>query len=386
MPHSTRRAAARKRIKARRWRLPPVSIAQILAWADEHFEQTGRWPNTMSGRVRGTFEEKWKSLDNSLRQGTRGLRKGDSLAKLLYRARGVRNPADPPPLTVELILAWADEHHAKTGQWPIAYSGAVNGIPDETWNALDMALRVGSRGLPGEDSLARLLDRERGVPNKQNLPRLTINQILAWCDQYHARTGQWPTDSSEPLTEMHDRWQGIDAALRAGTRGLPGGDSLPQLLARKRGVRNLQALPRLTNEQILAWADDHHRRTGAWPSSDSGSVLADPQETWSSIAMIIRVGGRGLPGNDSLARLLARERGVRNRKGLPPYSIKQILAWADQYHAEHKKWPNVHAGNVAAATGETWTATIKHTVAGRAANPVWLTARRAKRGTPLIWL
>jgi hypothetical protein len=38
--------------------------------------------------------------------------------------------------------------------------------------------RAGSRGLPGGSSLARLLARERDVPNKQDLPRLTVRQIL----------------------------------------------------------------------------------------------------------------------------------------------------------------------------------------------------------------
>jgi hypothetical protein len=57
------------------------------------------------------------------------------------------------------------------------------------------------------------------------------------------QSGNWPTDASEPLPAMDgERWPAIDAALRAGNRGLPGGESLPQLLARKRGARNIHAL------------------------------------------------------------------------------------------------------------------------------------------------
>jgi hypothetical protein len=36
----------------------------------------------------------------------------------------------------------------------------------QTWLALDSALRNGHRGLPGGDSLARLLARERGVQRR----------------------------------------------------------------------------------------------------------------------------------------------------------------------------------------------------------------------------
>jgi hypothetical protein len=60
---------------------------------------------------------------------------------------------------VALILAWADEHQARTGQWPKASSGPVRAAPGEHWRALDAALHNGSRGLPGGDSLARLLVR-----------------------------------------------------------------------------------------------------------------------------------------------------------------------------------------------------------------------------------
>jgi hypothetical protein len=73
-------------------------------------------------------------------------------------------------LTIQQILAWADEHHARTGAWPMTYSGAVAAAPEQNWRALDEALRHGCRGLPGGDSLSRLLGRERGVPDRRGHP------------------------------------------------------------------------------------------------------------------------------------------------------------------------------------------------------------------------
>ena len=145
MPRSTPRAEARRRIKRRRWRKPKLSISQILAWADEHHRLTGRWPMLKSGRVRGTLEEDWKNLDESLRRGQRGLLPGDSLARLLWRARGVRNPADPPPLADQQILSWADAHHERHNEWPTADVGRVIGDAEENWNAIDTSLRAGIR-------------------------------------------------------------------------------------------------------------------------------------------------------------------------------------------------------------------------------------------------
>jgi hypothetical protein len=64
-----------------------------------------------------------------------------------------------PRLTVEQILAWAEAHHARTGDWPGVACGPVCEAPGESWPALDKALHDGWRGLPGGDSLARLLVR-----------------------------------------------------------------------------------------------------------------------------------------------------------------------------------------------------------------------------------
>ena len=68
-------------------------------------------------------------------------------------------PRKNPPLTVEQILTWADAHHARTGSWPHAWSGPIPEAPGETWQGVESALRYERRGLPGYDTLARLLRR-----------------------------------------------------------------------------------------------------------------------------------------------------------------------------------------------------------------------------------
>ena len=69
-----------------------------------------------------------------------------------------------PGLTLAEILAWADAHRQRTGQWPTSESGPIAEGRDITWWAVDMALRRGYRGLPGKSSLGRLLHEHRGVP------------------------------------------------------------------------------------------------------------------------------------------------------------------------------------------------------------------------------
>jgi hypothetical protein len=143
---------------------------------------------------------------------------------------------------------------------------------------------------------------------------LTVAQVLTWADAHHARTGRWPraTEPGPSSLPPGEIWRNIDTALRQGHRGLPGGDSLRRLLARRRGVRRP-----LTVRGVLRWADEHYRRAGRWPSSATGPVVGAPGETWAAIRMALRHGLRGLPGGDSLSALLRRS-GRVPRRGRPP--------------------------------------------------------------------
>jgi hypothetical protein len=105
----------------------------------------------------------------------------------------------------EQILAWADAHHARTGQWPTTRAGKVLGAPGENWQAINQALVGGHRGLPGGSSLAQLLAQRRGMPNSCRLPRLTVKQILAWAKAHRERTEKWPNRASGPVTNARAR-------------------------------------------------------------------------------------------------------------------------------------------------------------------------------------
>lgn len=81
-------------------------------------------------------------------------------------------------------------------------------------------------------------------------------------------------------------------------------------------------LPDLTIQQILKWADLHHQKTGHWPRRNSGDVQGAPGEKWGNIQAALYSGGRCLPGGSSLAKLLAKTRGVRNLSALPDQTSK----------------------------------------------------------------
>jgi hypothetical protein len=80
---------------------PPLTLAQILRWADLHRRHAGDWPTPRSGPIPAAPGLTWAAVDKALRRGGRGLPGRGSLARVLRRERGVaerrgrgrRNPA-----------------------------------------------------------------------------------------------------------------------------------------------------------------------------------------------------------------------------------------------------------------------------------------------------
>ena len=251
---------------------------------------------------------------------------GSSLHKLLLKHRGESAKLQRPALTIPQILAWADAHHKRIGKWPTNRSDHIHGTKDETWHAVAACLYTGIRGLPRGLSLSKLLVKHRGKSVRSPRPVLTIHQILAWADAHRKRTGRWPNHRSGQVCEARDEtWRAINGALQSGFRGLPGGSTLRRLLVEAREARFPPARPYLTIPQILAWADEHHKRTGKWPSVYSGRVCVAPDETWLGINRALRVGCRGLAAGNSLSRLLTERLGARTQQGRPRLTVKPIL-------------------------------------------------------------
>jgi hypothetical protein len=332
-------------------RLPRLTLAQILAWADAHHAATGNWPIRAPIAVTASPSESWDKIDEALRRGDRGLAGRRSLAGVLARHRASRIPPELPNLTIEGILAWADGYHAVTGKWPRKGSGPVAGVTYEvTWKAINEALQLGGHGLTGGTTLARLLAEQRDV----RAP-LTVERILSWADAFHKDHGYWPRPQQKPVAGTRgETWRGIDKALKVGSRGLPGGSSLTQLLVAHRGEEAGQKPPRLTLEKILAWADAHHAITGHWPVSEPVAVTEAPDETWEMIDRALRRGHRGLKGKTCLELLLARHRGPRPPGSVARLTADQILAWAEGHRKATGVWPNRRSGPIAGVPGERW--------------------------------
>jgi hypothetical protein len=332
----------------------PLSVAQILAWADAHHAATGLWPNAHCGPVAGAPGESWSGIAYALMVGRRGLPGGMPLKRLLLEHRGPQVENRGPALTIERVLQWADAHHAAHGEWPGTRSGQVPGAGRLSWSSIDRFLRYGGRGLSGGTSLAALFRAKRGVSRPSRPPKrgwLSVEQILIWADAHHAANGEWPRVTSGPVLDAPaECWPRIDYCLRYGHRGLPGGSSLRRLLDEHRPV----PCRVLSLEMILAWSQAQHAATGCWPHSRSGAVAGIPDETWSRVDAALREGCRGLPGGSSLAQLLRTKFFPNQRRGWRPLTLEQVRAWAEAHYAATGRWPRTTSGVVHAAPSERW--------------------------------
>jgi len=338
---------------------PDFTIKQILEWADRYHARTGKWPKMVSGRIVGSLGETWLAVDKALRNRGRGLSIPDmSLARLLEERRRARNMQNLPRLNKGDIIKWAKEHFERTGTWPTRTSGPVVGVRTENWQSIYSALRMGLRGLPGGLSLPRLISAHRKGARRHYRPALEVKQIIRWAAEHLDRFGYLPTAETGSVSGQSGlTWGAVDLALRSGLRGLPGGTSLSRVLRDEfhRRAGRVFRRPDLTVEQILTWADAHHKRTGVWPMTESGAIHGVPGETWRIVDAALKYGLRRLTlPKMTLARLLKARRGVRHRSELPNLSVRQLHLWVRQHYRRFGVLPTAESGPIPGSAGETW--------------------------------
>jgi hypothetical protein len=220
-----------------------LSKAQVLAWADAHHARTGRWPTVDSGKVHEEPQETWARIGAALIRGFRGFPGGSTLPRLLLKERGVRYSRRRSPFKIKEIITWGNAHYVRHGAWPTKRSGAIPDSGGLTWLIVSESLRQRKRIPEDCRKLEGLFARRRLNRAVRRPADLTIAQILNWADDHFAAKGRWPSARSRGLHGPHNlprlSWRIIDDALRQGLRGLPGGQSLDQVLeAGGRGTGN----------------------------------------------------------------------------------------------------------------------------------------------------
>jgi len=338
--------------------LPKLTEEQIISWAKEWFEKYGKWPTANSGEIEGTNGENWTALNSATSAALRGFPRKISLANLLQEHGLKKNKANQGALTEEQIVGWMDRHFVATGKWPTQRSGKVLGAKHDKWLDIDNALASGSRGLPGNSSIATLREKYRKVRNTASVPDLTEEKILEWADEYYVIHEEYPQKTPTEIPDSGgETWGGVDVALRNGRRGLQRKITLAQLLHESGKKKNPFGSEDLSEEQVLEWADKHYQVHKKYPTARSG-IIEDTLETWSAVSGALYQGTRGLSKGESINQFLHRHgRDVEIAQKLPPLTEEQILIWVDEYFEIHEKYPSSKSSEeIPNANGQTWRA------------------------------
>lgn len=176
--------------------------------------------------------------------------------------------------------------------------------------------------------------------------------------EFFEENGQWPTERSGKVKNGYnkDTWAGYSSSLYNGTRGLPGGSSLPRLMAEMCKSPKRAFKEHITEDYIAEKAMSHYSMYGEWPNQYSGKVYDGiPGDSWSGYNSSLRSGNRGLSGGSSLAKLLDTRFGVFNRASRPDISNEFIIQKAVNFFESVGKWPTSVSGVVDDGFhGDTW--------------------------------
>lgn len=321
---SLARLLERERNVVNKSNLHELTEMQILEWCDEYHKRNGKYPNKNSGKINETSET-WATVAWALKQNNRISFDGKSLSYFLYKHRGKINKSNLPKLTEKKILKWCDEWYDQYGKYPNQYSGDIPNTK-ETWSGINGSLRRGGRGLSSGNSISKIIQKYRLVRDKSNLPKLTEEKILEWCDKWYNQYGKYPSISSGEVWDTGETWSKINCALNQGYRGLNKRGTVRKLLEKYRGVRNISNLPELTEKQILEWCDKWYKEYEEYPKRNSGKIW-NTGEVWSHINGALIRKERGLISGLSLAQLIKQNNNYKNLDNLdqlcyyPPSTI-----------------------------------------------------------------
>jgi hypothetical protein len=316
----------------------------IVKAMKNYHEDHDKYPVQLSGDASKYigFKINWNAINNCLKKGCRGLPGGSSLFKL----RQEYFTGKESPLTEDIIVKAMKEYHEDHDKYPSSESGDASKYLKFkiTWSAIGACLRKGLRGLPGDSSLAQLRKKyDIGVK-----PDLTEEQIIKAMRGYFEEHGRYPSlrggCASKYIFE-DILWSGIDASLRHGHRGLPGGSSLHKL-KNERSFKHS-----LAKEDIAMAMKAYHEDHNKYPSKESGdaSKYFGFKITWEAIDHLLRRGVSGGHKGSSVAKLKKHYR-------FGCLTEELIIKAITEYHGECERYPSCLSGDASTYFGfkTTW--------------------------------
>jgi hypothetical protein len=285
-----------------------VSLTEekIIGFVKSFYKVHGRYPAAHTKENDGLPEGyTWITIDSALTHCSQGITAKSSIAKLISKHLGVRYKGDLPDFSEEKIVEWAKKYFLVHNKYPSIRTKPSDWLPEgETWIALDIALKRGTRGLPGGSSVAKLFEKYFGIRNKTNIPKISEQCIIDYMIVFKDKYGYFPHAHSKEneMLPSGESWHGFDKALRNARRGLTK-TTLASLKEKYFGIKNILTLTKLFEKQITKWVIEHYNKYGEYPSKKTEINSLPNGECWRKLEADLAQGHRGLPGNNSLAKI-----------------------------------------------------------------------------------
>lgn len=296
----------------------------------------------------------WRQVNDAGTRGTHGLAEGRTLHHILAPLRHISE---------DHLRQEARTIFSEHGKFPTGRSHElIPGLFGQTWRSIDALSLKGGRGLAQGRTVSKILAplraelKKTAVKKQRPLllkPVLTECALLAAAREHFSNYWEIPTRrSKEPIPLLPgESWLAIDQAGFQGHRGLMKGRTLAVIFAPLREELRI-GIP-LSKEMIIAEARAVHALHGVLPTRRTTLPLPTLHTTWEAINVALQRGLRGLPGGNSLSKLL---QPLRAELGLDQtLSEPAILAAARTFHHEHGRLPSqLTTDPVPGMPGESW--------------------------------
>ncbi|MDC0274489.1 hypothetical protein OAK91_07135, partial [Planctomycetaceae bacterium] len=338
-----------------------LALGFIYSKIYEYRNLTGKWPKS-NAPVDSDQNLRWGRLYYQLKIGFEGLPRGINLNALIDAIKiDKHDKFTPHKLTKAWIKKQSQIFYSVNHEFPnprktgyLRYIGRTN----LSWESIDLALKFGLRGLNGGSSLVSLFVTKYSKTNRKNSQKdidekpptthskntsfkssnqssktnssgLTYGWIAIQASEYYSEHGKWPNAYSGKIDGSDTTWASIDAALRIGLKGFPGGESLDRLIkplslvkgspsktqkksrpkqselhgVRSTSIQKKQSHTNLNEEWIIHKALEHRKVKGFLPDQKSGIVLGT-NEFWYGIHYALLNKKRGLSAGLTLEKFL----------------------------------------------------------------------------------
>jgi len=185
-------------------------------------ENKGELPTARSGKA--FSGDTWEAINQCGAKGTRGLKKGQTLAWFKKKYFGLGDSI-PVEYLISEIKSFCDNNNGKYPTLESSENGGPRLSGGESWRSVDKFFKKGRRGLKGvATSLADFINKNFGRRNRSE--PLSVEYLISEIKAYFENNGKYPTQHSSenggPLLSGGETWGSINDALKNGCRGLKG--------------------------------------------------------------------------------------------------------------------------------------------------------------------